>query len=263
MRGSTVSILGCGWFGLPFGELLVSKGYQVKGSTTSVNKLETIKACGISPFLIDLLSDTDNDEFWEADRLIVTIPPRSSQEQTDQVIQRLQVKLGKHQYQQVLVISSTSVYPDSNGEVLEADASYHSLSRSGVSLLKYEDELYQASAGKGVILRFAGLYGPDRHPVRYLSGKQLTNGSAPVNLIHLEDCLAISSLLIEQEIVGERLNACHPHHPQKTQYYAAAARELGITPPSYNEGIGNWKIVSSKKLIDLLNYDFSESLRLT
>lgn len=30
----TVSILGCGWLGLPLAEQLLAEGYSVKGSTT-------------------------------------------------------------------------------------------------------------------------------------------------------------------------------------------------------------------------------------
>jgi glycerol-3-phosphate dehydrogenase len=53
----TVSILGCGWYGLPLAKTLVAKGINVKGSTTSAGKLETLAETGIKPFLIDLSAD--------------------------------------------------------------------------------------------------------------------------------------------------------------------------------------------------------------
>lgn len=261
MSKVSVSILGCGWFGMPLGKLLVSKDYNVKGSTTSVDKLELIKSEGMRPYLIDLQSNEGSNEFWDADILVVTLPPRSTQKLTDQVTKRLKRQIEIHDYQQVLVISSISVYPDVHGVVSEADASYQSLSRSGISLLKYEDKLSQAAAGKEVILRFAGLCGPGRHPVKFLSGKKMPDGAAPVNLIHLEDCLSISLLIIERKIVGERFNACHPDHPVKSKFYTAAANQLGIIPPSFSTGSKHSKIVSSKKLIEILNYSFTDRLK--
>ena len=35
-----ISILGCGWLGLPLAKSLLAKGYKIKGSTTSESKLE-------------------------------------------------------------------------------------------------------------------------------------------------------------------------------------------------------------------------------
>jgi UDP-glucose 6-dehydrogenase len=37
-----ISIVGCGWLGLPLGEKLAKSGHQVFGSTTSVEKIATI-----------------------------------------------------------------------------------------------------------------------------------------------------------------------------------------------------------------------------
>jgi len=39
-----VSILGCGWLGKPLAVFLISKGYLVKGSTTSDEKLKLLAA---------------------------------------------------------------------------------------------------------------------------------------------------------------------------------------------------------------------------
>ena len=49
-----ISILGCGWLGLPLGKYLLQKGHLIKGSTTDKDKMETLKASGIQPFLLVL-----------------------------------------------------------------------------------------------------------------------------------------------------------------------------------------------------------------
>ena len=37
-----VSILGCGWLGLPLAKSLIEKGFSVNGSTTSVEKIPEV-----------------------------------------------------------------------------------------------------------------------------------------------------------------------------------------------------------------------------
>ncbi|RZJ28768.1 MAG: short-chain dehydrogenase, partial [Flavobacterium sp.] len=52
-----ISILGCGWLGLPLAKSLIQKGYSVKGSTTSENKVDVLQANNIDPFVISLSED--------------------------------------------------------------------------------------------------------------------------------------------------------------------------------------------------------------
>ena len=37
-----ISILGCGWLGLPLAKELLDRSFEVKGSTTSSNKLDQL-----------------------------------------------------------------------------------------------------------------------------------------------------------------------------------------------------------------------------
>ena len=72
-----ISILGCGWLGLPLAKSLLSKGYEVKGSTTSESKLEVLKNAGISPFQIQLeehqIIGTIEDFLKETDVLVTIL----------------------------------------------------------------------------------------------------------------------------------------------------------------------------------------------
>jgi 3-hydroxyisobutyrate dehydrogenase-like beta-hydroxyacid dehydrogenase len=47
-----ISILGCGWLGLPLAKVLVKNGFSVKGSTTTQDKILVLKQLGVDPFLI-------------------------------------------------------------------------------------------------------------------------------------------------------------------------------------------------------------------
>ena len=56
----TISVLGCGWLGLPLAEYLMGKGYQVKGSTTNQSKLSLLENKGITATWLDLQRDRNN-----------------------------------------------------------------------------------------------------------------------------------------------------------------------------------------------------------
>ena len=45
-----ISILGCGWLGLPLAEQFLERGYIVKGSTTSVANHGLLKSKNIIPY---------------------------------------------------------------------------------------------------------------------------------------------------------------------------------------------------------------------
>ncbi|NIX15538.1 MAG: SDR family NAD(P)-dependent oxidoreductase, partial [Candidatus Dadabacteria bacterium] len=75
----TISILGCGWLGLPLGLFLREKAFKIKGSTATPGKLSELKAKGIEPFYISLSPEINADfdpEFLNSDILIINFPPK-------------------------------------------------------------------------------------------------------------------------------------------------------------------------------------------
>lgn len=256
-----ISILGCGWLGLPLAKDLMAHGYAVNGSTTSPGKLSALSEAGIRPFLINLSpSFTGDSRFFDADVLIINIPPRNREGMPDfhqRQLLSIRQALGTSPVSKVLFISSTAVYLNLNRTVTEADASSESLSRGGVPLVQMENIFKQASGLQTTVLRFGGLYGPDRHPGRFLAGKQqLAGAQNPVNMIHLEDCLGVIHAVIDQGLWGETFSACSPHRLTRKEFYTSAARELGLDPPTFSEEKMPYKEVSVEKLLAKTGYQF-------
>lgn len=263
-----ISILGCGWLGLPLAEHLKRQHYTVKGSTTSPGKISLLQQKQIEPYLIRLAPELENAEevqsFWDTDMLILNIPPgRSRNNVTEYHNRQIQSVINQAEssaISHVIFISSTSVYPPGPGTVTEEDAHMHSAARaSGNALLSAEKMLREATGFETSILRFGGLYGGDRHPAKYMAGrKNLGKAHAPVNLIHRDDCIAIISKIIDEDVTGEIFNAVCDGHPSRKEYYTAVCRSLGLEPPSFKQSkeIGNYKIVSNEKLKRILGYTF-------
>lgn len=255
-----ISILGCGWLGLPLGTSLVKKGYKVKGSTTKMSKLSEIRATDMTPFLINLEPEFKGEgHFLDSDVLILTLPPRNTPTDVDFYKKQLQAvknQAEKSAIEKVIFISSTAVYPNLNKEVVESDASYKCLSRSGISLLEMED-IFRNSNLETTIIRFGGLYGPERHPGRFLLGKShLPGGSNPVNMIHLDDCIGVIDEILSKNLWGETYNACSPNHPDRKSFYSQASRELGLPSPVFEKDEMPFKIVSSQKFLLHTEYSF-------
>ena len=260
-----ISILGCGWFGFELAKDLISQGYTVKGSTTTAQKLSVLQQHGIIPFLVDFQENEENfnADFFDCDLLWICIPPkRSTAEQHTFLskIGRISAAAVKHNVKQVVFISSTSVYRDANNTVTE-NTIPNPESDSGKAMLAAELLLKNQKAFCTTIFRFGGLFGPGRDPGRFFAGKtDIPNGNAPVNLIHLSDCIGLSNKLLQTEAFGYIYNACSTEHPTKKDFYTLAAQKSELILPSFINELLRFKLVNSKNIPEHLNYIFTVSL---
>ncbi|KAF2507439.1 NAD(P)H-binding protein [Flavobacterium foetidum] len=263
-----ISLLGCGWLGLPLAKSLIARGNSVKGSTTSENKLLILEKAGINPFLINVESDgiagNIDDFLAESKIVIIDIPPKLRTENSDsekkifvEKIKNLIPFIEKSAVEEVLFISSTSVYGDDNKLVTEETVP-NPETESGRQLLLAE-ALLQNKNFKTTILRFGGLIGEDRHPVKFLAGKEnLENPDAPVNLIHQKDCINIIEEIINQSKWNEVFNAVAPFHPTREEYYTQKATERNLVLPKFSTQKSNIKkTISSEKIENVLDYTFN------
>jgi len=267
-----IAILGCGWLGFPLAKKLLSDGYSVKGSTTSEEKISVLRTNGIKPYQIALSEDGIQgavDDFLEhSEILIIDIPPGLrkvtlpvSVKTFVAKIEKLMPYLEKSSVEKVLFVSSTSVYADENVLVTE-DTVPNPDTESGRQLAEVEKLLQSNSNFETTILRFGGLIGPDRHPIKMLAGKEnLENPEAPVNLIHQEDCIGIILKIIEKEAWKETFNAVAPQHPTRKEYYHKKAEEMNLTIPKFvSDKTSAQKLISGKKTEETLNYTFVVNL---
>lgn len=265
-KKADISIMGCGWLGLPLARLFVQLGYRVNGSTTTSEKLDFLRQDGISPYLLDL-ADADFDEqalrdFLQADVLILNIPPKLRSDGGEGYLHQMRLLLSALRLSpvsRVLFVSSTSVYQDLNRIVFEEDEVYTEEQDPGNTLLKVEKLFQDSEEWICTVVRFGGLVGGSRQPGRFMAGKQnLPSGDAPVNLIHLDDCVNILQRIVEQEKWGQVYNACADEHPSRRDFYREATLALGLEPPVFADmEETRFKLISSQKLKDDLAYAFS------
>ena len=265
-----ISIIGCGWLGFPLAKLLIKKGYKIKGTTTSKERLALLDNEKIKAFYLKVTAEglTGNiqESLSNSDVLVLNVPPglRKNPEQNYVAqINNLIPHIESSKIKKVIFTSSTSVYADEDFflEITEKTKPNPN-TESGKQLLKVEELLKSNPHFKTTIVRFSGLFGNERHPAKQLSGKRdLKNANAPVNLIHLTDCIQIILKIIDQDIFGELFNASTQPHPTKQSYYTSVCKTMGIPVPTYDlSQKSKGKIIDSNKLERILNYTFQIKL---
>lgn len=259
-----ISILGCGWLGFPLAKALIQNGFSVKGSTTSIDKIPLLQSAGITPFLVRLeehqISESIADFLANSQILIINIPPKLRGGSTENFVAKITTLLPfieNSTVEKVLFVSSTSVYGDGN-ELVTEDTPLNPDTEGGRQLTIVENLLQKNSRFQTTILRFGGLIGEDRNPVRFLSGREnIENPEAPINLIHQDDCIGIIEKILALNSWNKTYNAVTPFHPSRKEYYSQKATELNLALPKFaasNTVTG--KTILSDYLIKSLQYSF-------
>ncbi|TAE41245.1 MAG: SDR family NAD(P)-dependent oxidoreductase [Runella slithyformis] len=259
-----ISILGCGWLGLPLAQQLVKNGHVVRGSTTTLAKLASLRQVGVQPFCLNLNPEPMGvgwDFFLETEVLIINIPPRLERAGSDfhpAQMRALVHLLANSPVRQLVYVSSTSVYPELNREMVETDVA--TPAQSAVPALVVAEQLLQNTGIPTLVLRCGGLMGYERIPGKYVSGKQnLDTGDIPVNYVHRDDVIAaIIHLLSSETPQTETYNVVAPAHPARRLVYEATCLPFGYTTPTFAQApvAHSFKTVSSHKLMAHTHFCF-------
>lgn len=253
-----IAVLGCGWLGFPLAISLIKNGHIITGTTTSVSKISTLSEKGINakiwslnqPNLEEISIFLKNIEI-----VIINIPPSKIEnysEKIQKIISFIPIK------SKVIFVSTTSVYPD---DILEANEEYVFTEQDALKkVVQVEINLQEILSDRLTIIRLAGLIGPNRHPINQLSNKkEIPNGDANVNLIHLNDAIGLIEKIITDNYWGEIVNGCFPEHPTKIDYYSKMATVYNKSMPHFLTGGKNKKVSSQKSLLKL-NYTYTTSI---
>lgn len=261
MINKTISIIGCGWLGLPLGIGLTTQAWQVKGSTRQEEKLDILKTNRIQPFLLNFNPEPQGNwqEAFNSEILIINIPPGVRRYGEDFHIEQMKHLLKcakKAAVKKIIYISSTSVYPENTQIAKEQDVS--SPADAMNKTLAKAEEMVREAVDSWLILRCGGLLGYDRIPGKYFAGREVEQGGKPVNYIHRDDVITIiEQFLSRQDGWNEVYNLVAPHHPARKDIYEYNARKFGFDPITFKDvSKGEYKIVDSSKVAQTLNYDF-------
>lgn len=213
-----ISIVGLGWFGSSLADQLTD--HEVAGThRTDLNE-----------------SNTPSAVIMDADVFVLNIPPFIGQLEW---FKSWNWNLKTH----VIFISSTSVYGQEEGILDESIPPKPTTENA--KLLTQEEEWIKTFPHHTVI-RFGGLLGKNRHPGKVLSGKKnLSGGNQPVNLLHLDDAVGFTKLVIEDKLQNKTFNLVNPEHPTREAFYQSYARDHNLPIPEFDSSPSSGKTIIS------------------
>jgi nucleoside-diphosphate-sugar epimerase len=248
-----ITVIGCGWLGLPLSENLISNGYCVYGSTTSFSKLNSLVSKGIHAFIYSAENEfTIDDRAKDSEIVIVNFPPSKSDDYAKQVEELL------NQFSadtKVIFTSSTSVYE-------EVDAIVDEKGRVNEDHpVRLAEKIVLSSNRHYCILRLSGLIGAGRHPIHFLQGREnLNGGNVPVNLVHLKDVIEAIGAIITRNKWSCIYNVSYPSHPTKKVYYPMMAELFGLKAPIYMEDNTKGKEIDGNLLTIQLDFGYANPI---
>ncbi len=230
-----IFVLGAGFIGKPLAKHLKTEGYSVAASIRNAENNHIFEEQGIEVHNFQV-GDPQVTIFSEIQTLVIAYPIGSRRMQTGDHLKQAQwiaEHFPENQLKQVILTSSTSVYPDGIGVVDEECVERPN--DHGLIQLEYEEAFRSYYGSKLIITRLAGLIGKNRHPGKFLAGrKEVPFGSSPINMVHQADVVRFIYELIQRQITVPIVNICHDEHPPKQIYYRAASKALNLEPPTFS-----------------------------
>jgi nucleoside-diphosphate-sugar epimerase len=226
----------------------LAAGDRVYAVTRRAGRLSSWQDEGLCPIVADVTEPTtlgDLPEVFDTVLYAVAHDATSgkSPEATQLVGLRNVLEALPPAFRRMIYISSTGVYGDAHGEWVDEDTPCHPQRPAGQACLDAEKMLEaHRFAGRAVILRLAGIYGPGRAPrqAALLAGEAL---DAPrhgfLNLIHVDDAVASVIAAAEVPIDLPRRYLISDGCPiEREKYYAELARLIGAPAPRFRSSDG-------------------------
>jgi nucleoside-diphosphate-sugar epimerase len=281
-----VLIVGCGYVGVPLGAELVRLGHEVFGLRRNPAAENELKAVGIQPLFGDVtkadeLKILPRDFDWVVNCVAAGGDAENYREiylnGTKNLIEWLacgdeaQRRPAPNPPKKFVYTSSTSVYAQNDGSQVKESSPTEPAAETSKILVETEKVLLDAAAQRkfpAVILRVAGIYGPDRghwfkqflKDAAHLEG----DGARFLNMIHRDDLIGCIIAALKNGRAGEIYNAADDEPVSQLHFFQWLAQAVDKPlPPSAPENPGENrrrgatnKRVSNRKLKMELGHQF-------
>ncbi len=230
-------IIGCGDVGRSIARRYLRSGTIVTGIVRSEASVDSLKLQGIQAMCVDLDQDPLPPLPSRGEKVFYFAPP-PAQGATDPRVRRvLEVFRRDGPLRRLVYISTTGVYGDCRGEWVDEKRPVNPGVDRARRRLDAENQFREWSRESGaelVILRVAGIYGPNRLPLaRIRQGLPLVRAEdAPfTNRIHEHDLVQVCVAAMERPVAGESFNVSDGHPGTMAEYFDAIADLAGLPRP--------------------------------
>jgi nucleoside-diphosphate-sugar epimerase len=224
-------VIGCGYLGLRVARLWRDAGERVFVTSRKAERRERLRAEGFEPVAFDVLEPSALPEALAA-VTCVGLDRAGGADMRRVYVEGLANTLDALPGSPRLVhVSSTSVYGQSGGVLVDESSETAPADESGRIVLEAERLLRQRRPG-AVVLRFAGIYGPGRllREAAVRAGEPIPGDPDKwLNLIHVADGAA-AVVAAASLSAGMVYNVVDERPVRRKDFYGALARLLGAPP---------------------------------
>lgn len=269
-------IVGCGYVGLSLGAELVRLGHEVFGVRRNSSAEAELKPAGIHPLVADITKpETLENLPREFDWVVHCVAAGGDAENYRQIYlegtRRLVEWLSVAPPKKFIYTSSTSIYGQADASQVKESSTTEPQADTAKVLVETEKLLldaFQKTKFPSIILRVAGIYGPDRgHRFKQFLKNEARiegNGSRFLNMIHRDDVAGCVIAALKSGRPGEIYNVVDDEPVSIKNFFEWLGATVGKYPPpsvpenadeEHKRGTTN-KRVSNRKLKMELGYQF-------
>ena len=252
----SVIIFGCGYLGTALAKHLLNQGVRVAALTRNAEKAAYLRKMvaelrtGYKQAAIEVIEgDLDSNDWhgrvegrYEAAVNCVSSAGGGLAGYQKSYVdgQRSILEWSKSQsIRSYIYTSSTSVYPQDDGVLIDESADTSGAPATGQLLLKSEAMLAKSDIfPKWYVLRLAGIYGEGRHfllnQIRQAKGEIPGSGEYEMNMIHLEDIISAICAALCGEAASDVYNITDDAPTIKAEVMAYLAEAMELPKPVFN-----------------------------
>ncbi|WP_394693502.1 SDR family oxidoreductase [Hyphobacterium sp.] len=222
-------LLGFGYVAKATAPHLRAAGFQLTGTSRSIEKSREMRALGVAP-LIDPATGDLREAMAGASHILVSVPPG---ETGDPVLEALGGDVDLSGLDWLGYLSTTGIYGDADGGWVSEATPPAPVEARSVRRLEAE-RAWQALSDKTRIFRLAGIYGPGRSALEKVqagTARRIVKPGQVFSRIHVDDIAAALMASIARPEAAGPFNLADEMPAPQADVTAFAAELLGVDPP--------------------------------
>ncbi len=265
-------IFGCGYLGSRVAQAWLDGGQEVSALTRSKQRASELRTRGVRPIVGDVTSSLDLSGCDEIDTILFAVGFDRTVGNAihDVYVEGLRRTLDRLPTlpRRFIYISSTGVFAQNDGQWVNEQSVCQPGRDGGKACLAAERILRQSALSeRTIILRLAGIYGPDRLPKLrdIVAGNPISaSPTGYLNLIHVDDAVQIILAAEQPSVTPELLLASDGQPVLRGTFYRELARVTNSPEPRFEDPMAESSTAhraSTDKRID--NSKLRDRLRFT
>ena len=241
------TILGTGWLGFELAKQLKNR-YEVVVSARNDDKLFQFEKLGFVSYILNEENFFFLDKLLDTDYLFINYPPSKFNNYLE-FLERIYKHDKIKTIEKIIFISSTSVYPDIEGNFEE-----NFIIKNPSNKMVFDAENLVLNKTH-IIFRASGLLAEDRIAGKRLANKIVDFPNTKINFVHRNDVINATIFVLKNNLNGI-FNLASKQHPTKEELYSFNAKKYNFEKPIFSENEFSLNRIIDGSKIEKLGFNY-------